>query len=46
MCGFYIDGKAHTESVLVTKGKLKSDVNTIPDLTRVEKYVDNDIQIF
>ena len=32
--------------VLVTKGKLKSDVNTIPDLIRHEKYVDNNIHIF
>ena len=34
------------KGVLVTKGKLKSDVNTISDLIRVEKYVDNNIQIF
>ena len=32
--------------VPVTKGKMKSDVNTIADLVRVEKYVDNNIQIF
>ena len=32
--------------VPVTKGKMKSDVNTISDLVRVEKYVDNNIQIF
>ena len=32
--------------ILVTKGKLKSDVNIISDLIRVEKYVDNNIQIF
>ena len=32
------------KSALVTKGK--SDVNIISDLIRVEKYVDNDIQIF
>ena len=34
------------KSVLVTKGKLKSDVNTISNLRRVEKYVDYNIQIF
>ena len=34
------------KGVLVTKGKSKSDVNTISDLIRVEKYVDNNIQIF
>ena len=34
------------KGVLVTKGKLKSDVNTISDLIRVEKYVDNNIEIF
>ena len=34
------------KGVLVTKGKLKSDVNTIPDLIRHEKYVDNNIHIF
>ena len=34
------------KGVLVTKGKLKFDVNTISDLIRVEKYVDNNIQIF
>ena len=34
------------KSVLVTKRKLKSDVNIISDLIRVEKYVDNNIQIF
>ena len=34
------------KGLLVTKGKLKSDVNTISDLIRVEKYVDNNIQIF
>ena len=34
------------KGVLVTKGKLTSDVNTISDLIRVEKYVDNNIQIF
>ena len=32
------------KSALVTKGK--SDVNIISDLIRVEKYVDNNIQIF
>ena len=41
---FYIHGKAHTERCLVTKGKLKSDVNITSDLIRVEKYVDNNIQ--
>ena len=34
------------KGVLVTKGKLKSDFNTLSDLTRVEKYVDNNIQTF
>ena len=34
------------KGVLVTKGKLKFDVNTISDLIRAEKYVDNNIQIF
>ena len=34
------------KGVLVTKRKLKSDVNIISDLIRVEKYVDNNIQIF
>ena len=34
------------KDVLVTKRKLKSDVNIISDLIRVEKYVDNNIQIF
>ena len=34
------------KGVLVTKEKLKSDVNTILDLIRVEKYIDNNIQIF
>ena len=34
------------KGVLVTKGKLKSDVNAISDLIRAEKYVDNNIQIF
>ena len=34
------------KGVLVTKGKLKFDVNIISDLIRVEKYVDNNIQIF
>ena len=32
--------------VLVTKGKLKSDVNIISDLTRDEKYVDDKIHVF
>ena len=32
--------------MLVTKGKLKSDVNTISDLIRAEKYVNNKMQIF
>ena len=34
------------KGVLVTKGKLKSDVGTISDLIRDEKYVDNNIHIF
>ena len=34
------------KGMLVTNGKLKSDVNIILDLIRVEKYVDNNIQIF
>ena len=34
------------KGVLLTKGKLKSDVNTIPDLIRDEKFVDNNIHIF
>ena len=34
------------KGVLVTKGKLKSDVGTISDLIRNEKYVDNNIHIF
>ena len=34
------------KGVLVTRGKLKSTVNTISDLIRVEKYVDNNTQIF
>ena len=34
------------KGVLVTKGKLKFDVNTTSDLIRAEKYVDNNIQIF
>ena len=46
MCSFYIHGKAHTERCVITKGKLKSDVNIISDLITVEKYVDNHIQIF
>ena len=37
----------HTlKGVLVTKGKLKSDVNIISDFIRDEKYVDNNIHIF
>ena len=46
VCSFYIQGKAHLKGVLGTKGKLKSDVNTISDLLRIEKYVDNNMQIF
>ena len=47
VCSFYIHGKAHIlNGVLATKGKLKSDVNTISDLIRNEKYVDNNIHIF
>ena len=34
------------KGALVTKGKLTSDVNTIPDLIRDEKYVDYSIHIF
>ena len=34
------------KGVLVTKGKLKSDVNVISDLIKVEKYVYNNIQVF
>ena len=34
------------KGVLVTRGKLKSDVNTISDLIRDEKYVDNNIHVF
>ena len=34
------------KGVLVAKRKLKSDVNTISDLIRDEKYVDNNIHIF
>ena len=34
------------KSVLVKKGKLKSDVNIISDLRRDEKYVDNNIHTF
>ena len=34
------------KGVLVIKGKLKSDVNTISDLIRDEKYVDTNIHIF
>ena len=34
------------KGVLVTKGKLKPDVNIISDLIRDEKYVDNNIHIF
>ena len=32
--------------VLVTRGKLKSDVNIISDLIRDEKYVDDKIHVF
>ena len=32
--------------MLVTKGKLKSDVNIISDLIRDEKYAGNNIYIF
>ena len=34
------------KGVLLTKGKLKLDVSTIPDLIRDEKFVDNNIHIF
>ena len=33
------------KGVLVTKGKLKSDFNTISDLIRDEKYVNNNVHI-
>ena len=32
--------------VLITRGKLKSDVNIISDLIRDEKYVDDKIHVF
>ena len=34
------------KGMVVTNGKLKSDVNIILDLIRVDKYVDNNIHIF
>ena len=34
------------KGVLATKEKLKFDVNTISDLIKDEKYVDNNIHIF
>ena len=34
------------KGVLATKGKLKFDVNTISDLIKDEKYVNNNIHIF
>ena len=34
------------KGVLVTKGKLKSDVNIMSNLIRDQKYVDNNIHIF
>ena len=43
---FTSTAKRILEGVLVTKGNLKSDVNAISDLTRAEKYLDNNIQIF
>ena len=47
VCRFYIHSKAHTERcVLVTKKKLKPDVNIMSDLRRDQKYVDNNIHIF
>ena len=39
-------GRHILKCVLVTKEKLKSDVNTISDLIRDEKYVDNNIHVF
>ena len=34
------------KGVIVTKGKLKFDLNTISDLIKDEKYVDNNIHSF
>ena len=34
------------KGLLVTKGRLKPDIYTVSDLIRVEKYVDNNLQIF
>ena len=39
-------GKHILQGALVTKEKLRSDFNTISDLLRNEKYLDNDIHIF
>ena len=39
-------GRHILKCVLVTKEKLKSDVNTISDLIRDEKYVANNVHIF
>ena len=39
-------GRHVLKRVLVTKEKLKSDVNTISDLIRDEKYVANNVHIF
>ena len=38
-------GKHILKGVLVTKGKLKSDINTISTFIRDEKYVDNNMLI-
>ena len=40
VCSFYIHSKAHTERCASNKGKLKFDVNSIPDLIRDKKYLD------
>ena len=40
LCSFYIHGKEVLKGVLVTKENLKSDLNTISDLIRDEKFVD------
>ena len=46
-CAVCISTAKHIlKGVLVTKGKLKSDVNAISDLIKREKYVDNNMHIF
>ena len=46
-CVVYTSMAKHIfKGALVTKGKLKSDANTISNLIRDEKYVDNSIHIF